>query len=250
MSADIGLRLDAVTVDFPIYGVDTRSLKNSLLRKGVGGLIGRDTGNRLSVRALDGVTLAFGCGDRVGLVGANGAGKTTLLRVLAGIYRPTQGRVHCRGQVASLFDVSLGMELDSTGYENIRVRGALLGLTPVEVRERIDEIAAFTGLTDYLAMPVRTYSTGMMLRLAFAVCTCIEPEILLMDEWIGVGDAAFIKEAERRMEEFVGRTSILVLASHNPSLLERVCTTGVYLDAGRVRARGPIGDMLKAYEGA
>ena len=250
MSADIGLRLDAVTVDFPIYGADARSLKNSLLRKGTGGLIGRDAGNRLSVRALDGVTLAFGRGDRIGLVGANGAGKTTLLRVLAGVYRPTQGRVHRRGRVASLFDVSLGMEPDATGYENIRVRGALLGLTPAEVRERIDEIAAFTELGDYLAIPVRTYSTGMMLRLAFAVCTCIEPEILLMDEWIGVGDAAFVEKAERRMEEFVGRAGILVLASHSPGLLERVCTTGVYLDAGRVKARGPIGDMLKAYEGA
>ena len=250
MSADIALRLDAVTVDFPIYGADARSLKNSLLRKGTGGLIGRDAGNRLSVRALDDVTLAFERGDRVGLLGANGAGKTTLLRVLAGVYRPTRGRVLRRGRVASLFDVSLGMEPDATGYENIRVRGALLGLTPAEVRQRSGDIAAFTELGDYLAMPVRTYSTGMMLRLAFAVCTCIEPEILLMDEWIGVGDAAFVEKAERRMEEFVGRAGILVLASHDPGLLARVCATGVHLDAGRVKACGPIGDLLKAYEEA
>ena len=152
--------------------------------------------------------------------------------------------------VASLFNVSLGMEPDATGYENIRVRGALLGLTPAEVRERSRDIAAFTELGDYLAMPVHTYSIGMMLRLAFTVCTSIEPDILLMDEWIGVGDAAFVEKAERQIEKFVGRVGILVLTSHNPNLLARVCATGVHLDAGRVKAYGPVGDLLKAYKEA
>ena len=250
MSTDTSLQLTGVTVDFPVYSADSRSLKNDLLRKSTGGRIGRNAGNRLSVRALEDVNLALGRGDRIGLIGANGSGKTTLLRVLAGIYQPTRGRVRRRGRVASLFDISLGIDPGATGYENIRVRGALLGLTPAEVRQRSGDIAAFTELGDYLAMPVRTYSTGMMLRLAFAVCTCIEPEILLMDEWIGVGDAAFVEKAERRMEEFVGRAGILVLASHDPGLLARVCATGVHLDAGRVKACGPIGDLLKAYEEA
>jgi len=248
MSIGTSLRLDSVTVDFPVYSADARSLKKGLLRKGTGGRIGRDTGHLLTVRALEDVTLALEHSDRVGLIGANGAGKTTLLRVLAGVYQPTQGRVRRQGRVASLFNIFLGIDHDATGYENIMVRGMFLGLTPLEVRKRTDEIAAFTELGDYLAMPVHTYSTGMMLRLAFAVCTCIEPEILLMDEWIGVGDAAFVEKAGRRLEEFVDRSGILVLASHSPVLLERACTKGVLLDAGRIGAFGPIDEVLREYE--
>ena len=247
MSAETSLELEAVTLDFPVYSASTRSLKSGLLHKGTGGRIGRDAGRRLLVRALEDVTLAFGEGDRVGLIGANGAGKTTLLRVLAGIYQPTQGQVRRRGRVASLFDLSLGIDPDSTGYENIKVRGMFLGLSPADIRERTGEIAAFTELGDYLAMPVHTYSTGMMLRLAFAVCTCIDPEILLMDEWIGVGDAAFVEKAERRLEELVDRAGILILASHSPALLERTCATGVLLDAGRIAASGPIDAVLREY---
>ncbi|MCH8112844.1 MAG: ABC transporter ATP-binding protein [Proteobacteria bacterium] len=241
------LQLEAVTVDFPIYNASTRSLKNSLLHRGTGGRIGRDTADRVCVRALEDVSLALEHGDRVGVIGHNGAGKTTLLRVLAGIYQPTLGHVRRQGRVASLFDISLGIDRESTGYENIMLRGLFLGLTPEEVRERTDEIAAFTELGDYLAMPVRTYSTGMMLRLAFAVCTCIEPEILLMDEWIGVGDAAFVEKAERRMEGFVDSAGILVIASHNSALLERTCTKGVLLDGGQVKACGPIAEVMREY---
>ena len=247
MSTGTSHQLAGVTVDFPVYSADTRSLKNDLLRRSTGGRIGRNAGSRLSVRALEDVNLAFAHGDRIGLIGANGSGKTTLLRVLAGVYQPTRGRVRRQGRVASLFDISLGIDPGATGYENIMMRGMFLGLAPAEVRERTDEIAAFTELGDYLAMPVHTYSTGMMLRLAFAVCTCIEPEILLMDEWIGVGDAAFVEKAEGRLEGFVARAGILVLASHNPALLERTCATGVLLDSGRVRAFGPIGEVLREY---
>ena len=249
MSAAPSLRLNGVTVDFPVYGGDSRSLKNNLLHRGTGGRIGRHAGSGMSVRALEDVTLGFARGDRVALIGANGAGKTTLLRVLAGIYHPTGGSVERRGRVASLFNISLGIDPDATGYENIGTRGLLLGLTPAEIRERAEEIAAFTELGDYLAMPVHTYSSGMMLRLAFAVCTCIEPEILLMDEWIGVGDAAFVEKAERRLEAFVEQAGILVLASHSAALIERVCSTGVLLEQGRVRAAGPIGQVLREYAG-
>ena len=247
MSVATSLRLVGVGVDFPVYSADSRSLKNNLLHKSTGGRIGRSAGNHVSVRALEDVNLVFERGDRVGLIGANGAGKTTLLRVLAGVYQPTRGQVWRQGRVASLFDISLGIDPDATGYENIVMRGMLLGLTPAEVRKRSDEIEAFTELGDYLAMPVYTYSTGMMLRLAFAVCTCIEPEILLMDEWIGVGDAAFVEKAERRLEEFVARAGILVLASHNPALLDRTCATGILLDSGKIRAFGPIEEVLRVY---
>ena len=247
-AASIGIELEGVAVEFPVFGANARSLKNSLLSKGTGGRIGRGAGGGgYTVRALRDVTIALERGDRVGLVGANGAGKTTLLRVLAGVYRPTHGAVRRRGRVAPLFDIALGIDPEATGHENIVMRGMLLGLSRAEIRERAGEIGEFTELGGYLAMPVHTYSAGMRLRLAFAVCTCIEPEILLMDEWIGVGDAAFIDKAERRLREFVDRAGILVLASHAPGLLERVCDTGILLESGRIAAAGPIAEVLRAY---
>ena len=186
-------------------------------------------------------------GDRVGLVGPNGAGKTTLLRVLAGAYEPTQGRIERCGRTASLLNVSLGIDPEATGYENMLTRGLLLGLRPEQVRARMAEIAAFTELGDYLAMPVHTYSAGMRLRLAFAVCTCFDPEILLMDEWLGMGDRAFVAKAQRRLQQFVERAGILVLASQDLSLLRRVCSTGVLLAEGRVKCFGSIDDVLHVY---
>ena len=247
MRAVASLRLESVTVDFPVYTTGSRSLKNTLLHHGTGGRIRRDAGNYLSVRALDSVSLTFEHGDRIGLVGHNGAGKTTLLRVLTGAYEPTHGRVWRRGRTASLLDISLGIDSEATGYENIMTRGLFLGLVPEQVRERIEEIAAFTELGGYLAMPVHTYSAGMRLRLAFAVSTCFEPEILLMDEWLNVGDRAFVEKAKHRLEEFVNRAGILVLASQNAGLLERMCTTGILLETGMVKARGPIRDVLQGY---
>ena len=241
------LRLESVTVDIPVYSAGARSLKKRLLLHGTGGRIAHGAGNRLLVRALEDVSLTMELGDRIGLVGPNGAGKTTLLRVLAGAYEPTQGRVERRGRTASLLNVSLGIDPEATGYENIMTRGLLLGLRPEQVRPRMDEIAAFTELGDYLAMPVHTYSAGMQLRLAFAVCTCFDPEILLMDEWLGMGDRAFAKKAQRRLQRFVERAGILVLASQNLSLLQRVCSTGVLLAGGRVKCFGPIGDVLQMY---
>ena len=250
MTSMASIRLESVTVVFPVYNTSTRSLKNRLLHHGTGGRIGRAAGNRLCVRALDNVSLVFEHGERVGLVGCNGAGKTTLLRVLTGAYEPTRGRVWRRGRTASLLNVSLGIDPEATGYENIMLRGLFLGLMPEQVRERMDEIAAFTELGDYLAMPVHTYSIGMRLRLAFAVCTCFDPEILLMDEWLSVGDQTFVEKARRRLEDFVDRARILVIASQNLSLLERTCSTGILLDAGKVKACGPIQEVLREYRQA
>ena len=250
MSAMASLRLQSVTVDFPVYHARNRSLKNQLLNTGTGGRVARDASNHLWVRALDNVTLAFDSGDRVGIIGQNGAGKTTLLQVLAGVYEPGRGRVWRRGRTVSLLRISLGIDSEATGYENIMMRGLFLGFMPEQVRKHMHDIAAFTELGDYLAMPVHTYSSGMRLRLAFAVCTCFEPEILLMDEWLTVGDRAFVAKARRRLEEFVERAGILMLASHNTALLRRICTTGVLLEAGKIRACGPIRDVLQEYEQA
>ena len=171
MNTGASLRVESVTVDFPVYDASMRSLRNRFIYHGTGGRMGRDAGNRLSVRALDDVSLDFEHGDRVGIVGHNGAGKTTLLRVLAGVYEPVRGRVRRTGRTASLLDVSLGIDYDATGYENIVTRGLLLGLATEEIRERTAEIAAFTELGDYLAMPARTYSPGMRFRLSDQLCS-------------------------------------------------------------------------------
>ena len=247
MNTHASIQVESVTVDFPVYNANMRSIKNRFIYHGTGGRVGRDAGNRLTVRALDDVSIALEHGDRVGVVGHNGAGKTTLLRVLAGVYEPVRGHVWRRGRTASLLNVSLGIDDDATGYENIMTRGLLLGLSPKEVEERTAEIAEFTELGDYLAMPAHTYSSGMRFRLGFAVCTSFEPEILLMDEWLSVGDRHFVEKAQNRLEEFVERAGILVLASQNGALLKRVCTKGVHLDAGKVKATGSIDSVLEGY---
>ena len=244
------LAVENVSVAFPLYGGGSRSLKKTLMHRGTGGRVARDAGDRVCVEALRDVSLTIEHGERVGLVGPNGAGKTTLLRVLAGIYEPTYGAVHYTGHVVPLFDPALGMDPEATGYENIILRGLLLGLDPVEIRERAEEVAAFTELADYLAMPVRTYSTGMMLRLAFAISTCIKPEILLLDEWIGAGDAHFMDKAERRMNSVIDSASILVIASHSGELIKRLCNKALFLEGGCLRAFGPVDEVLTTYRNA
>lgn len=243
--ASIALR--DVSVEFPIYQGSSRSLKKALLRAGTGGGIARDAANRVCVKALNNISLDIEHGDRVGIVGSNGAGKTTLLRVLAGVYEPTFGMVETEGHVAPLFDVGLGLNPDATGHDNIYLRGLYMGLPPKVIRSHIAEIAEFSELGDYLSMPVRTYSAGMTLRLAFGAATCIDPEILLMDEWLLAGDAHFLDKARRRLEAFVSRSSILVLASHSEVILREWCNKAIFLKRGRVEAFGPLDDVFALY---
>ena len=200
------------------------------------------------VRALHDVTFDIENGERIGLIGANGAGKTTLLKVLAGIYKPTQGQVRITGHTTALINSTVGLNQDATGRENIILRGLYMDIHPRDMRERIDQVAEFTELGTYLDMPVRTYSAGMMVRLAFAVSTCIRPEILILDEWLAAGDAQFLAKAQRRMEEFVTRSSILILASHSFELIEQWCRLAVYLKDGVVRAAGPVGEVVARYK--
>lgn len=242
------IELNQVTVQFPIYNTNARSLKTRLMKMTTGGRIGLDAGNRVCVEALNEVTLSFEHGDRVALIGHNGAGKTTLLRVLAGIYEPIHGTIYYEGRIVPLFDLSLGMNPEATGLENIMLRGRFLGLNADEIRARLDDIATFTELGDYLSMPVRTYSAGMAVRLAFAICTSIEPEIMLMDEWIGAGDAAFLEKATHRLNDFIGRAGILVVASHSVPLLQANCNKGVLMRSGRVETFGPIDEVVRDYE--
>jgi ABC-type polysaccharide/polyol phosphate transport system ATPase subunit len=241
------LELGDVTVSFPIYHGGSRSLKKTLLFRSSAGRIGRDSNQRVTIEALHNVSLSLMRGDRVALIGANGAGKTTLLRVMAGIYEPLVGQVAIRGRISPMFDIGLGIDSDLSGYDNIQIRGRLLGLSNQEIEERLPEIAEFTELGDYLQMPVRIYSAGMLVRLTFAIATCFKPEILLMDEWIVAGDAQFIEKAQRRIDNFVNDASVLVLASHDLEICRRWCDKGIWLDRGQVVQYGDIGEVIDAY---
>jgi lipopolysaccharide transport system ATP-binding protein len=223
-----------LAVEFPLYSNAHRSLKNKVLHATTGGRLARAAGDRVVVKALDDLNFDIKAGDRVGLSGHNGSGKTTLLRVLAGAYEPVSGSLEVQGRIASLLDLSLGMDHDATGYENIFLRGILMGLTPREIRAKTQEIAEFTELGEYLDMPVRTYSSGMQLRLAFAVSTSVNADILIMDEWLSVGDADFNQKAEKRLDSLVKNTAILVVASHSPDLIAKVCNRAFRLEHGRL----------------
>ncbi len=241
--------LDDVHVSFPIYNSASRSLRHQIMGAGTGGRIGADRQDRVVVEALSEVSFALSHGDRVALVGHNGAGKTTLLRVIAGIYAPWRGQVDVTGRVAPLFDVSLGIDMESTGFENIRLRGLYLGLTRAQIDARAGAIADFTELGPFLNMPVRTYSAGMQARLAFAVSTSIEPEILLLDEGIAVGDAAFMGKAQQRLREFVESSGIMVLASHSDPIVRSFCNKAVLMERGRIVRFGSVDEVLSAYHG-
>jgi lipopolysaccharide transport system ATP-binding protein len=224
---------DCICVEFPIWNPSRRSLKSTVLRATTGGRLARETSTLVLVQALADLSFEFSRGDRIGLVGHNGSGKTTLLRVLSGIYEPVRGQLSVNGRVSSLLDLSLGMDREATGFENIVLRGVLLGLTPSAIQSKVDEIAEFSELGDYLSMPIRTYSSGMLLRLAFAVSTSVAPEILLLDEWLSVGDAGFRDKAERRLLEMIESSAIVVLASHDESLIKRFCSRMLRLEHGR-----------------
>jgi ABC-2 type transport system ATP-binding protein/lipopolysaccharide transport system ATP-binding protein len=241
------LSLDNVSVSFPIYHGGSRSLKKSLLFHGSGGQLASDASHRITVEALRNVSMEFRTGDRVALIGNNGAGKTTLLRVMAGIYEPVTGVVKSRGRISPMFDISLGIDGDISGYDNIRLRGLILGLPAREIEERMADIAEFTELGDYLDIPVRTYSSGMMTRLTFAVATCFSPEILLMDEWILAGDAGFLAKAQHRVEAFVEQAGILVLASHSTEICRRWCNKAVWMERGEVKMAADISAVLDSY---
>ncbi len=244
------LRLRDLSVEFPMYQTSSRSLKKSILASTTRGNLARDALNRINVKALSDLNFNIEQGDRVGLMGLNGSGKTTLLKVLAGIYRPSRGQLLASGRVSALLDINVGLNGELTGYENIVLRGMYMGIHPREMRKRSDEIAEFTELGDYLGMPLRTYSSGMTVRLSFAVATCIAPEILLLDEWLSAGDAPFIAKAKKRMDEFVRLSSVLVLASHSMRLLEEWCTHGIWLEFGHVKLIGPISEVVAAYNKA
>jgi ABC-type polysaccharide/polyol phosphate transport system ATPase subunit len=241
--------LENVRVDFPIYATQ-RNLRTAIFNRATGGLIQHQgkRQDRVVVKALAGVSMTLEDGDRVGLIGHNGSGKSTLLKVIAGIYEPIEGRLLVEGTVTPLFDMMPGLDPEDSGYENIITTGLLLGLSREEIESKIPDVEEFSELGEFLALPVRTYSTGMQMRLGFALVTALDPGVLLMDEGIGAGDARFAERAEARLKDFLGRSRIVVLASHAPALVKSICNKAALLQAGRLVAIGPVNEVFDQYD--
>jgi len=226
-------------IDYPILDSSSRSMKKMLFRAATGGRIAADS-RGISVRAIDGISFTVSAGERIGLMGNNGAGKSTLLRAIAGVYAPTSGSLTVDGSVVSLIDISLGMDDEFSGYENIFMRSIFMGVSKAAVKNKTDEIIEFSGLGDYIKMPMRTYSSGMRLRLAFSVCTSFPADIVLMDEWLSVGDSDFKELAEKRLADFISKSSILVLASHSIKQVRKMCTKVIILESGSISENRPL----------
>lgn len=222
------------SLDLPIYGTINRSLKGAVMASATGGKIASASRHVTVVHALREVNLEFRSGDRVALVGHNGAGKTSLLRIIAGIYEPSAGHVAVQGRVSSFINLGMGMDLEATGRENIVLCGLMFGLQIDEVRRLAPAIGEFSGLGDFLDMPVRTYSSGMSMRLVFSIVTSVPADIIVMDEWLSVGDAEFTVLAEQRLHELVDAASILVLATHDPAVVQKLCNVVVRMEHGAV----------------
>lgn len=234
-----------LNIEFPVNIGNSRSLRGALTST-LSRVGGRVVANKSSgvVCALDDVSFTLKAGDRLGLIGSNGSGKTTLIRTLAGVYEPSRGRLSVEGDRVPMFDIGLGIDDEGNGYENIYIRGLIMGLTSEEITAKMDEIADFSGLGEYLDLPVRTYSAGMGLRLMFAIATSIKGDIILMDEWLAVGDAEFRQKANKRLRELTEGSGILVLASHDMNLLRETCTLAMHLESGKVCDFGKIDDVI------
>jgi lipopolysaccharide transport system ATP-binding protein len=242
------IEVERVSVNFPLYHGSSRSLKKMVVAA-ASGRLGKDQHQRVVVKALQDVSFSLRSGDRLGLVGSNGAGKTTLLRVLAGIYEPVAGRVRVQGSLNALLDPSLGMNIDLTGRENITLRGLYNGLPRSSLPQLEADVEQFAELADFIDLPVRIYSAGMVVRLGFALATAIKPRILLMDEWFLAGDASFMERARHRLEEMVRGAEILVLSTHQPEIVQEWCTRVLWLDKGNIVADGPAEEVLEQYLG-
>ena len=218
------IHLQNVSIEIPVFSNHSRSLKNSFIKS-----FSKEKVLIQSVTALHNVNLDLKDGDRLGVMGPNGAGKSTLLRAIAGVYQPNIGRINVKGSIASLIDISLGMDMEATGYENIRMRAIMMGMKLKQIKLIEEEIADFTELGKFLELPVRTYSTGMHMRLGFAVSTTVPADIILMDEWLSVGDSAFLVKAEKRLHNYIKKSSILLMASHNENTISKICNKTISL---------------------
>ncbi|GAB4293254.1 MAG: ABC transporter ATP-binding protein [Myxococcota bacterium] len=235
------IKLENITVTFEVKAQSA----NLVPRRR--GLFFRRSYDIREIKAIDGLSLAISNGERVGIIGANGAGKTTLLKVIAGIYAPKSGEARVEGRVCPLFEFVTGFEMEAAGWENIKTRALLLGMDYRTIKERIKEIGEFTELGEFLDVPVRHYSSGMLLRLAFATSTSLDPDVLLLDEVMAAGDIAFVEKAKKRMNEFMNKANIVVFVSHSLDILPTICPRIVWLDRGKIAMDGEAREVIEAY---
>lgn len=237
------IEAEGLVIEFPFYHLGARSLKKHLLGR-ASKRLHTDQQNRVVVSALQDLSFTITRGERVALVGPNGAGKTTLLRTLSGVYEPVGGKLLVEGEVGALIDVMAGMDPDATGRENVMLRGLYRGMPEADSLALAEEVAGFSGLGEFLDVPVRAYSAGMALRLSFAMATAIRPQVLLMDEWFLAGDAEFMGRAQDRLVSLVGAADILVIATHDMNVVRRWCTRAIRLEGGRIVADGTVEEVL------
>ncbi len=241
------IELEDVSLIYPVYGVNARSLKKSLINFAVGGRLSQEKGS-VEVEALKNIDLKLQSGDRLGIIGHNGAGKTSLLKVLAQIYEPTLGSITIKGQTSCLFDIMMGLDQELTGYENIVLRGLILGLSKKEIKNIVPDIEEFAELGEFLKMPIKTYSSGMMIRLAFGIVTSISCDILLVDEVVNVGDAGFMEKAKMRMTDLIHRSDILVLSTHDHRTIREFCNKVLWLEKGQMKSFGKIDEVFEYHK--
>ncbi len=235
-----------VSLSYPVYGANARSFKSALISVATGGRLNRDSGS-IVVEALNDVSLKLEKGDRLALIGHNGAGKSTLLKVLANIYEPTKGIVNVQGSTNCLFDIMMGMDHELNGYENITIRGMILGLSKSEIRKIIPQVEEFSELSDFMKMPIKSYSAGMKVRLAFGIITSVYSEILLIDEIVNVGDANFVEKAKAQMKNLIHQADFMVLSSHDTNIVGELCNKALWLEKGVVKDYGPVQEVLEKY---
>ena len=236
------IQLSSVTLDFPVKG------GAKYLKEQVTGRFRRDKG-RTTFRALESVDLDIQRGQILGIVGPNGAGKSTILRIMAGIYHPDQGTVRTRGRCVLLAGIGTGFQSNLSGRENIRLNGSIMGLNKSELAKKMDDIIAFSEIEAHIDQPIRTYSMGMKARLGFAIAAHLEPEILLIDEVMAVGDAAFQKKCKDRIREMVSGDTTVVIVSHNMSTVKTFCDRAICIHEGVINTSGQgVQEAIKAYE--
>jgi lipopolysaccharide transport system ATP-binding protein len=239
----------ALTFEYPLYSVKGRSLRAAALNLTVGGRLMRSKAdNHVIVRALDNVSLNLKSGDRLAVLGPNGSGKSSLLKLLAGIYEPTRGRLDVRGDVASLLDISQGLDLEASGVENIRMLACMRGQSPWRLRGKIEEIVEFSELGAFASMPAKMYSSGMLARLLFSTATSFPHSILLLEEWLSAGDATFVAKATQRMVDLTDESEIIVTATHDFNLARAIATHVIVLNHGRADFQGTAEAFFAGYD--
>jgi len=237
---DTYIDIKSLSLEFELYDSSKQSLKKKIIHKAVGGFIEHKDSKKTIVKALNNIDLKINSGDRVGILGHNGSGKSSLLQVIAGIYEPTSGKIDQHGTLTALIDINQGLDFEATGYENILLKGILHGYSLKEIKKNLNSIIEFSGLGDFINMPIKNYSTGMVLRLAFASSTFKNQNIFVLDEWLSVGDDDFLKKCELRLTELIKDSDILVFATHDTNLLNRICNKYVRLESGKIVEQGKI----------